>query len=355
MRVLHVYHDFHPIRGGIEDYLADLTRAQAAQGLECIVLCANDAPLTHSARWHGVRILRAAAFGRYFTPFCPTWPLWIARLKADVVHLHLPCPLGEWSVALARARRLVVSLHNDYVRPRLALRWHRPLHRAILRRAAAIIVSSDDYARTSAVLAGLDAKFAIIPYGIDLARYVPRSAGAVVGTPILFAGRLCYYKGVEVLLAAARDIPERMTVVGDGPWRKRLHAQAARAGVQARVQFTGAVSEAALIAYMQASRLFAFPSTQRSEAFGIGALKAMACGLPVVSSDLPGVRWLNRHAETGLTVPARDACALADALNRLVGDEPLRARLAANAHERAQKFTLASMVHETQRVYEQGD
>ena len=125
MRILHLYHDFWPARGGIEDYLADLLPRQvdlslAAQGarLEPILLCASPTPATTEAWFDGVRVVRAGSLGRYYTPFCPTWPVWIRRLRPDLIHLHLPCPLGEWALALANQRTpLVVSLHNEYVRP----------------------------------------------------------------------------------------------------------------------------------------------------------------------------------------------------------------------------------------------
>ncbi len=174
-----------------------------------------------------------------------------------------------------------------------------------------------------------------------------------VGAEILFAGRLCYYKGVEVLLDAASNMDGHVTIIGDGPWRAKLQAQARRAQLGERVCFRGAVSEQTLIAQMQSSQVFVFPSTERSEAFGIAQLKAMACGLPVVSSDLPGVSWLNRHHQTGLNVPVRDAKALACAVNRLLSDNALRMRLAEGAREWAQEFTVERMARKTKRVYDQ--
>lgn len=375
MRVLHIYHAVWPTRGGIEDYLTDLTRAQAAQGLEPIILCANDRPITLiefsplsllgrgetwiQRRGEGqARVIRAASFGRFYTPFCPSWPLWIRRLQPVLVHLHLPCPLGEWAVWLARPRALLVSLHNDYVRPRAALKFHRPLHRAVLKRADAIIVAAPDYARTSPVLHDLQPKVRIVPYGVDLERIAHRASPMAYGVShiaphVLSAGRLCYYKGIEVLLDAAPAIEGHITIIGDGPWRARLHAQARRHRLDGRVRFRGAVSEQALIAQMQSSAVFVFPSTERSEAFGLAQLKAMACGLPVVSSDLPGVRWLNRHGETGLVVPVRDAQALACAINRLLSDTVMRQRLSIGAQTRSQQFTLTRMLDETNAVYHQ--
>jgi glycosyltransferase involved in cell wall biosynthesis len=351
MRVLHLYHDFHPVRGGIEDYLDELTRAQAASGAwEPVVLCAAAGAHTRIERRAGVTVVRAAALGRWLAPFTPGWPVWLRRLRPDVVHLHLPCPFGEWAVWLARPARLVVSLHNDYVRPAALRVLHGPLHRAVLRRAQAVIVATEDYAGSSPALAGLQARVCIVPYGIDLARYACAPRAEPLGD-VLSAGRLCYYKGIEVLLAAAPAVAGSIAVAGDGPWRARLQNQAARLPPGARVRFAGPLDEDTLVAQLHAARVFAFPSTARSEAFGLAQLKAMACGLPVVSSDLPGVRWLNRDGASGLTVPVRDAPALAAALNRVLGDDALRARLAAGARARAAEFDLARMVRATAEVY----
>jgi glycosyltransferase involved in cell wall biosynthesis len=355
VRVVHVYHDVWPVRGGIEDYLAVLTQAQAARGMDVTILCANNTPRTRTEQAAGVRFIRAASLGRYYTPLSPSWPLWLRRLRPDLVHVHVPGPLGEWAVWIARPRRLIVSLHNDYVRPRWALRLHGVMHQAVLKRANAIIVGAPDYARTSPALAGMQAKVRAVPYGIDATAYAAPSAPSVSPkrSGVLSAGRLCYYKGIEVLLDAAPSINARITIGGDGPWRQRLASQAAIARLHEKVHFLGRVSEEELTGQLHASRVFAFPSTERSESFGLMQLKAMAAGLPVVSTDLPGVSWLNRDGDTGLTVPVRDPHALAGALNRVLVEDELHARLSVGALARAHEFTVESMVDATQQVYDE--
>lgn len=348
MRIVHLYHNFAPQRGGIEDYLAAITQHQAQQpGLEPIVLTANTKPFTAVETYQGVRVIRAATWGRYFTPLCPSWGAWLQRLKPDWLHLHLPCPLGEWVLALTPLRtRLIVSLHNDYVRPAWALRWHYPFHHASLQRAHHIATSSPDYAASSAALADFQNKVVIVPYGVDLERYCPSPAPPQ--RLVLTAGRLCYYKGLEVLLAAAPSIHAPIQILGDGPYRQRLQRQAQRA---AQVAFCGAVAETALIQALQRSAVFAFPSTERAEAFGLAQLKAMACGTPVISTNLPGVRWLNQHGQSGWVVPVRDATALATALNQVLLDASLRAHLSLGARARATEFPLTRMLQATDALY----
>lgn len=341
MRIVHLYHEFEQ-RGGIEDTLRALSHAQAAAGLEPVALCANRLPITHEAHLDGVRVIRAASFGRYYMPFCPSWPAWISHLAPEVLHLHLPCPLGEWAVWLAKPPRLVVSLHNDYVRPQTAVRLHTPMHRAVLEQADAILVSTQDYAETSPVLDGLLDKVRIVPYGIDLNRYL-NFPEIEKRKQVLSAGRLTYYKGIEVLLEAAPDIESPIHIIGEGRWGRKL-----RANGNSHVQFLGGVSEDALIREMHTSRVFVFPSTGRSEAFGLSQLKAMACGLPVVSTDLPGVRWVNQH---GLRVPVNNRMALAEAVNRVLKDHALYDDLSCRAREWASRFDLSRMAQATVEIY----
>jgi rhamnosyl/mannosyltransferase len=101
--------------------------------------------------------------------------------------------------------------------------------------------------------------------------------------------------------------------------------------------------------------VFVLPALDRRESFGIAQLEAMACGKPVVSSDLPtGVRVVNQHGRTGLLVPPGDPDALADALNRLLGNEALRIELGRAARERVEReFSREAMIERTLAVYDE--
>ena len=360
MRVLHLYQHFAPERGGVADVLLDLAGAlNAAGGDEHVVLTVAAGRRTVVERVGGVPVIRTPARGWYYTPLCPDWPGWIRRLRPDVVHVHLPCPMAELAALAAGHPRVVVSLHNDYVRPRALVAGWGPLHRVALRRARRVVASSRSYADSSPALrrAGLAARAACIPYGVrgrDLYTPGPRRTVQAEGRRrVVFLGRLCYYKGLGVLLAAARAPglgPERVVfeVIGEGPlgpWLRRAAADLPH------VRFLGPLDEAAAIQRLRAADVFVLPSTHRSEAFGLAQLKAMACGAPVVSSDLPGVAWVNRAGETGLTVPPGDAGALARAITGLLEDEALRGRLAAGARERAAALSVERMVGEHAALY----
>ena len=214
---------------------------------------------------------------------------------------------------LARpAGQLIVWFHSEVVRPswRYAL-FYRPFLRFACARASRIIVASPTLAASSPQLRLWQQKCVVIPYGLDMPsgaapdRVMARAAAIrqeAGGQPIvLFVGRLVKYKGVDVLLEAMRGVSATAMLVGDGPERAALQRIAERAGVADRVKFLGEVSPAELAALYRACDLFVLPSVTRQEAFGVVLIEAMACGKPVISTDLgTGSSWVNQDGETGL-------------------------------------------------------
>jgi len=187
---------------------------------------------------------------------------------------------------------------------------------------------------------------------------LPKPAARV--TPhvaLLFLGRLRYYKGLNYLLDALRDLPRaQLTVVGTGPMEEAWRAQVQQLGLAERVAFVGEVPDAELPAYYAASDIFVLPASERSEAFGAVQLEAMAAGKPVICTELgTGTSYVNVDGETGLVVPARDADALAAAITRLIDDADLRAHMGAAGRARVrEQFTLEKMVARVMEVYAEG-
>jgi glycosyltransferase involved in cell wall biosynthesis len=162
---------------------------------------------------------------------------------------------------------------------------------------------------------------------------------AVVGV-----GRLVYVKGFDLLVAAlprvVGELPAaRLVLVGDGPDRAALKAQAVRLGVADRVVLAGAVAGAGagLLDYLAAADVCAAPS--RNEGMGRALVEAMALGLPVVGAAVGGVPDVVGPDEAGRLVPAEDSQALADALIELGQDAVLRQKLGEAAGARAEQFT----------------
>ena len=170
---------------------------------------------------------------------------------------------------------------------------------------------------------------------------------------MLFVGRLRYYKGLNYLMDALRDIDATLLVVGSGPMEQEWRQYAESLPWGQRIVFCGEVPDALLPAYYQATDIFVLPATERSEAFGAVQIEAMAAGKPVVCTELgTGTSFVNRDGDTGLVVPARDSVGLSDALKRLLADESLRGQMGEAARVRAHtEFGEDTMVERVIDVY----
>ena len=282
----------------------------------------------------------------------------------DVIHLHSPYPWGELAFLQARPDvPSVVLYHSDIVRQKRLLTAYRPFLERFLERVDLIVSSSPNLVRSSELLAPRAETCRVVPFGLPAARLAATPAvlrraaelrAAHAGRRVvLFVGRLVYYKGADVLVRAMAQVDADLVLIGRGPLESELRELAAASGSAARVTFLAPQNDDELAAWYHAADVFCLPSVARSEAFGLVQIEAHAAGTPVVSTDLPtGVPFANLHGVTGLIVPPGEAAALAAALNRLLGDDELRARLGAQAQARAlREFTVPRMVAGTLGVY----
>lgn len=368
MRVLQVTKFFPPVRGGIETASYELTEGINRIGIRADVLCANESPATiHERSPMGYDIVRA---GRWFqwmsTSISPALISEAASLakRYDIVHVHMPDPMAAYALWKVRPKvPIVVHWHSDVVRQRFGKRLYEPLQSWLVRRADALIATTQIYSESSDSLRPWADKVHAIPIGISdpLPRSHPDRVAAVraryPGKKIVLAvGRTIYYKGFDVLIRAARHLPEDTQVLigGFGQLFEQCSRQIRELGLGNRVQMLGLLSDQDLIDHHAAADVFCLPSTARSEAFGIAMLEAMAMGKPVVSADIQGsgVSWVNRDGVTGLTVPVGEAEPLAQALGRLLADPVLAARLGSAARRRyLEAFTADDVARQVADLY----
>jgi rhamnosyl/mannosyltransferase len=312
-------------------------------------------------------VYEAPAFAVSNTPISLSMPWRARRLHRqrgfDLAHLHFPDPMSHVAaLALPAGVPLVISWHSDIVRQKRFRALYAPFERAILRRAAAVVIGTPAHFRSSQVLpaASVEAKLAVVPYGVDFGRFSgPRPRAAAIrrefGERLVFAlGRHVYYKGFEYLLEAMASLTDaRLLLGGVGPLTADLRRRAEAPGLSGRVEFLGHIPDHELADFYYACDLFCMPSVEPSEGFGIAQVEAMACARPVVCCELHnGVTYVNRHEETGLVVPPRDAAALAAALRRLLDDAALRRRLGEQASARVRgEFSLQAQCDAMLAVY----
>lgn len=348
MRIIHVFKDYcPPLFAGITRYIADISDAMAQRGHEVEVHVAG---VRHSRRDRmpsGVVVHRHREIARALSmPLAPGLISEVRCLNADIIHVHLPNPIGELGAVLNTRTPCVCTFHAQLGRQRGLEPFYAPLRSRLLDRSRSIFVSGETMACVPE-LAEHRSKVEILPYGVSprlVARPGSRSSGGSVHSDtaplqLLFVGRLVYYKGVDVLLKALALATEaNLRIVGDGPDRARLAALSVQLGLDSRTQFVGSVPDDELVRAFADADVFVLPSVSRAEAFGLAMAEAMANGLPAISTSLgTGTDWVNLDGVSGIVVQPGDARALAEAIE-LLGDQALQARLGTGAFERAQKL-----------------
>jgi rhamnosyl/mannosyltransferase len=365
LQVVHVGKFYPPVRGGMERVLESLCEGPADRVESRVIVC-HTARRTVREDLNGVGVTRVGTIGAAGSvPIAPSFPVELRRARGDLMVVHEPNPWALLSFALARpALPVAVWFHSEVVRPRLQYSlFYHPLARPVYERARRIIVSSPLLAEHAAALARYGDRIRVIPFGIDASRWDMTPAVSARATAIresagsrpliLFAGRMVPYKGVGVLLRAMVGLDASAVLVGDGPLRAEWTALARELQLTDRVRFAGDVTHEELAALYHACDVFVLPSITRAEAFGYVQLEAMACGKPLVSTRLPsGVPWVNRHGETGLTVPPGDVDALRRALAELGRDASLRSRFGRAGRRRVEsEFTIEIMRSAAAAVY----
>lgn len=280
--------------------------------------------------------------------------------RADLIHYHFPWPFMDLvHFATRTGKPSIVTYHSDIIRQKHLLALYRPLQRRFLASVGRIVATSANYLATSEVLQRLSAKVDVIPIGLDKTSYPApdperlRYWRSRVGDRFfLFVGVFRYYKGLHILLDAAKGVDYPIVLIGTGPIDASLKAQAARLGL-GNIQFLGHLPDADKVALLSLCYGVVFPSHLRSEAFGISLLEGAMFGKPMISSEIgTGTTFINIDGETGLVVRPGDPAALRDAMGRLWNDPGLAAAMGTRAEARHQAlFTGGQMAASYAELY----
>lgn len=364
MRVLHFYKTSFPdTMGGVEQVINQIARGANKLGVKTDVLSLTpervprtieiDGYLAHRARLD----LQIASTGFSVSAF-----LRFAQLakKADVIHYHFPWPFMDVvHFATMVKKPTVVTYHSDIIRQKHLLKIYRPLKWKFLGDMNRIVATSPNYLATSDVLAKYRHKVSVIPIGLDKATYpVPSSEKLAywrnkVGRKFfLFVGVIRYYKGLHILMEAAKGTDYPIVIVGAGPIEEELKQQAAQLGLQ-NIHFLGHLPDEDKVALLTLCYGVLFPSHLRSEAFGISLLEGAMYGKPMISSEIgTGTTFINIANETGLVVPPSDPAALRQAMQYLWEHPEQATEMGQRAEERYWKhFTADQMVRSYVDLY----
>lgn len=304
--------------------------------------------------------------------------------KFDYIYLHYPffgAAEVVWFFKLFFSRpKLIIHYHMDVKSSGVLtqiLSWPSRLTRNSLLNQANIIVSASlDYIKSSQIKNYYQKhpeKFREIPFGLDIEKFQPKLINRTLSNQLLvktqkivhyindrfikrdrlnllFVGgldRAHYFKGIEILLKALVILGPRnwrLKIVGDGDLKAHYEELAKKLGLEKLVEFSGGLSGTELIRSYQNADLFILPSINSNEAFGLVLIEAMACGVPVIASDLPGVRRVFNDHEHGLLIKPNDSEDLKKKLEFIFKNEELRRVMSLAARRLAEeKYGLKTM------------
>jgi len=296
-------------------------------------------------------------------PVSPWLPAQVGEILAkenfDILHIHEPfTPMVSVSALLKSNCITIGTFHACHSKPRIY--WiGRPIFRRWLPRLHGKIAVSKpalDY-----VSRHLPGDYRIIPNGIDTQHFCLDAPGrkefADGKINILFVGRLEQRKGLGYLLNACAKIKNslpnfRLIIVGPGTvLRLRYEKLVKDMGLTDNVVFVGFVPSDELPSYYRSADIFCAPATG-GESFGIVLLEAMACGKPVVATNIQGYAGVLAHGEEGLLVPPRDEESLAHALLSLLNDKSLRLQMGAKGRTKAEKYSWPNIARQIIDYYD---
>lgn len=338
----------YPVLGGVPEHVHNLSRELAARGHEVTVVTSN-APRGSRGRARAIDAENRTVHGYRTIRIGTSMPVVsngsIARVSVgigvkarvaralrgmDVVHAQgLASPMVcLWALRTSTAPVNVGTFHTYFEDGHWAYRWFFAYVRSTMARTDRLIAVSDVCVDALRPYFG-DARFDIVPNGVDTELYRPLGPGETrpPGPPrILFMGRFDPRNGLDTLLEATRLLADEgrdftVQVVGDGPLRPKYHHQAKALGIWDRIEWLGLLDKERPRLYREAT-VFASPCVLAS--FGVVLLEAMASGTPVVCADNVGFRQVIRDGVPGRFVRPRDPRDLADGIGELLDDAERR-------------------------------
>ena len=376
LRVLQLGKQYFPHTGGIEATMQQI--AEGIQGeVESFVLVAQERGRAYTKVVRGVPVYYAKSLG-VVASLPISWDLvrYLCKHAAeyDVIHLHMPFPLGDLACFLS-GFKLILYWHSDIVRQKRSMIFYKPLMNWTLKRADAIAIATQENIDGSPYVKPFENKCVLIPFGLRKEWDEKSDRYWIKRTDIseeensgvlrlLFIGRFVYYKGCDILISAMEKIKTefledmkdiRLRMVGSGVLEEELKQRVQNSGLNENVEFVGKISDDMLEEEIRQCQVLVFPSIANSEAFGLVQLEAMAFGKPVINTSLAtGVPWVSLNGKTGLTVLPGDINALSQAILWMKWHPQDRKKMGIAARKRVKEvFGQDKMIERIVRLYKE--
>lgn len=326
--ILHVFKTYFPdAPGGVQEAIRAISLYTREYGFQHSVFTLSSNPDPQEVDFEGTLVHRERQIAAPLS--CPigNWESLRALRRmaenADIILYHYPWPFGDLLSFCVHGKPSVVLYHSDIVKQKLSGALYAPLRERFLNRADVIVATSPNYAESSAILQEHKNKLKVIPLTAipDDEPEDPKIIDDLnlnLKPFVLFVGVLRYYKGLDTLVKAAKQVDCPVVIAGEGPERGRLQVLKEQVGAQ-NIIFAGEITNAQKKALYKKASVFAFPSNARSEAFGISLAEAAMYGVPMVSCEIgTGTSFINLDKITGYVVPPDNNQSFAEALNAIL-------------------------------------
>ncbi len=363
MKIAILVSAFPPVHiGGAEIAAKQIAKSLAKKGHSVSVITSSDKGFPRQQATDGFLVYRA------FLPnikYLGTLVFWISsawlikKINPEIVYVEMigmgmPCVLAK---NLCKIPYVVQCQGSDVYLP---WKGKKIISNIVLRSAGAVVVLTQDMKDT--LRATFKGNVAVIPNGIDgenfgraiikdMRQELAIGSGEKI---IIFVGGLKPIKGVRYLIEAfamvAQKMPNaRLLLVGDGPERQNLEAMVIKEGLKEKVHFVGKIENDAIVTYMMTGDIFVLPSL--SEGFGIVNLESMACGLPIIATNVGGIPEIVTDGENGFLVSPKNPAQIAEKILLLFTDDKLREKISKNNKEKVKEYDWQNIVAKLEKVY----
>lgn len=376
--------------GGIENFMADLMHQQVINGhkISAIVHHPERESSFSTEYLNDSTVYRIPCLGQLaYAPISPSFGYYLNNIikqeQPDVLHIHMPNLSAFWCLFLPIARKTpwVIHWHADVLgavpdlKIKLLYPFYQLFEKALLKKAKTIIATSSVYFASSIPLQNFKNKVEVIPLGlkrdIGLTPKLQKNQqsdrlnptildGLKPDLHLLMVGRLTYYKGHVLIIAAIAKLKLQgvnlsLSIVGGGELSAEISEQIKLLGLSRHVQLLGKLSNEDLAKKLSATDLLCLPSIERTEAFGVVLLEAMRSAKPCLVTDVlgSGMSWVVQHNKTGFVVKHNDVDSLVDKLKYISVNLELLKTYGQNGQERFEKyFSIKAVSHKISKLYE---
>lgn len=340
MKILIVAPHFHPMVGGVENYVLSVIKAIEGKYEVVVVTAVDHGPMQSITVEDGIKIYRLkASFRLSNTPINLKWIKLIKDIirneSPDIINTHSPVPfMADIASAVSGRVPVVCTYHaGSMIKHRSwanALIWlyERLFLPRLLNKSKSVIAIHPEFVKK---IIDDETKVVFIPPGIDTDSFKP-DAKVSKQYDVAFVGRIDFsseWKGLNVMLKALREVAEGMPkfkalIVGDGDALHHYEAMSSELKIAQNVDFVGALQGHELVAAYNSARIVILPSTTDAESFGMVLAEAMSCEIPVIASRIGGVPNVIDDKLNGLLISPSDPVVLSMAIVDLLADDVTR-------------------------------